>query len=147
MSSKLWRRACPVVLPNASAFPEIIAATGGGRLFDLGRNDRESASALADALEALLANPEEARAMAEKRQRRRARLLHHRETRRERWPTISHDLIGDDAAAEPHCGATRTAPRPQVSLGNALAERSFTSEAGVSTAPLPEAAPKTRSGN
>ena len=56
----------PVVLPKSSAFPEIIAATDGGRLFDLGANDVESAAALADALEALLAHPAEARALGER---------------------------------------------------------------------------------
>ena len=57
----------PVVLPKSSAFPEIIAATDGGRLFELGANDLESASALADALEALLTRPAEARALGERR--------------------------------------------------------------------------------
>ena len=53
----------PVVLPKASAFPEIIEATNGGRLFDLGASEQENAASLADALEALLTNPEEARAL------------------------------------------------------------------------------------
>jgi glycosyltransferase involved in cell wall biosynthesis len=56
----------PVVLPNSSAFPEIIAATDGGRLFKLGANDVESAAALADALAALLTQPAEARTMGER---------------------------------------------------------------------------------
>ena len=55
----------PVVLPNSSAFPEIVAATNGGRLFELGADDHASAAALADALEALLTHPAEARALGE----------------------------------------------------------------------------------
>jgi starch synthase len=51
------------VQPNTAAFPEIIEATGGGRLFEAGVNDRENAERLADALESLLAAPEEARAL------------------------------------------------------------------------------------
>jgi glycosyltransferase involved in cell wall biosynthesis len=47
----------PVVLPRASAFPEIVEATGGGRLFDPGATLEESAERLADALAALLADP------------------------------------------------------------------------------------------
>jgi glycosyltransferase involved in cell wall biosynthesis len=54
----------PVVLPNHAGFPELVSATGGGRLFDLGKNDAENAERLADALEAVLAAPEEARALA-----------------------------------------------------------------------------------
>jgi glycosyltransferase involved in cell wall biosynthesis len=56
----------PVVQPRASAFPEIIAATNAGRLFELGATDTESATNLANALEALLARPEEVRAMGER---------------------------------------------------------------------------------
>jgi len=41
----------PVILPNASAFPEIITATDGGKLFELGANDLQTATTLADALE------------------------------------------------------------------------------------------------
>lgn len=47
----------PVVLPRASAFPEIVEATGGGRLFELGASEAASAERLADALAALLADP------------------------------------------------------------------------------------------
>jgi glycosyltransferase involved in cell wall biosynthesis len=55
----------PVILPNASAFPEIVEATGGGRLFDLGATAAESAGRLAEALESLLAEPMQARALGE----------------------------------------------------------------------------------
>jgi len=55
----------PVVLPNHAAFPELVAATGGGRLFELGATESESAARLAEALENLLANPHQARALAE----------------------------------------------------------------------------------
>jgi len=53
----------PVVLPNTAAFPEIVENSGGGRLFPVGANESESAEHLADALEALLATPEEARTL------------------------------------------------------------------------------------
>ncbi len=53
----------PVVLPRASAFPEIIEATGGGRLFDLDPSESTTAENLAIALEALLLQPAEARAL------------------------------------------------------------------------------------
>jgi glycosyltransferase involved in cell wall biosynthesis len=56
----------PVVLPNSGAFPELVSATEGGRLFELDANATESAERLADALESLLAAPEEARALGEK---------------------------------------------------------------------------------
>jgi glycosyltransferase involved in cell wall biosynthesis len=56
----------PVVLPKSSAFPEIVEATGGGRLFELGADDLKSAAALADALEALLTQPTEARTLGER---------------------------------------------------------------------------------
>lgn len=49
----------PVVQPRAWGFPEIIEATGGGVLFD----PSSGASALADALEDLLRDPERARAL------------------------------------------------------------------------------------
>jgi glycosyltransferase involved in cell wall biosynthesis len=55
----------PVVLPNHAAFPELVAATGGGRLFDLTSTESANAERLADALEALLAAPEDARAFGE----------------------------------------------------------------------------------
>jgi len=55
----------PVVLPNVAAFPELIENTGGGRLFDLGATDAENAERLAEALESLLATPEQARALGE----------------------------------------------------------------------------------
>jgi len=55
----------PVVLPNHAAFPELVAATGGGRLFELGATEPESAGRLAEALENLLAEPREVRALAE----------------------------------------------------------------------------------
>jgi glycosyltransferase involved in cell wall biosynthesis len=48
----------PVVQPNTSAFPEIIAATGGGVLCEPG-----DARSLADGLEELLLNPDRARAL------------------------------------------------------------------------------------
>jgi glycosyltransferase involved in cell wall biosynthesis len=48
----------PVVLPHSGAFPEIIEATDGGLLYQ-----PEKTSALPDALENLLARPEEAHAM------------------------------------------------------------------------------------
>ncbi len=50
----------PVVQPRTAAFPEILAATGGGVLCE--PNDAKS---LADALEELLLNPESARALGE----------------------------------------------------------------------------------
>jgi glycosyltransferase involved in cell wall biosynthesis len=50
----------PVVQPRASAFPELIEATGGGVLCAPG-----SAQALAEALEALLLNPAQAQRLAE----------------------------------------------------------------------------------
>ena len=53
----------PVVLPNHAAFPELVSATGGGRLFEVGATESETAERLADALEAMLAAPEEARAL------------------------------------------------------------------------------------
>ncbi len=46
----------PVVQPETASFPEIIAATGGGILFEPG-----SATALADAWESLLNDPQKAR--------------------------------------------------------------------------------------
>ena len=56
----------PVVQPRASAFPEIIEATGGGVLFDLAENEHASAGNLATALEELLRNPAEARLIGER---------------------------------------------------------------------------------
>jgi glycosyltransferase involved in cell wall biosynthesis len=53
----------PVVLPNHAAFPELVAGTGGGRLFELGATEAESAALLAEALEAMLAAPAETRAL------------------------------------------------------------------------------------
>ena len=50
----------PVVQPRTAAFPEILAATGGGILCEPG-----DAKSLADALEELLVNPERARALGE----------------------------------------------------------------------------------
>ena len=50
----------PVVQPRTAAFPEILAATGGGVLCE--PNDAKS---LADALEELLLNPDRARALGE----------------------------------------------------------------------------------
>jgi glycosyltransferase involved in cell wall biosynthesis len=47
----------PVVLPRASAFPEIVETSGGGVLFNLGATEAESAAHLADALESLLRDP------------------------------------------------------------------------------------------
>ncbi len=47
----------PVVQPMASAFPEIVAATGGGVLFKMGATETESAESLADMLESLLSDP------------------------------------------------------------------------------------------
>lgn len=55
--------AVPVVLPRTAAFPEIVDASGGGRLFEPGANDSETTEHLADALESLLAVPDEARAL------------------------------------------------------------------------------------
>jgi glycosyltransferase involved in cell wall biosynthesis len=48
----------PVVQPDHGGFSELVAATGGGRLFPAGNEE-----ALADAIEALLRTPEQARAM------------------------------------------------------------------------------------
>ncbi|MEP6668917.1 MAG: glycosyltransferase family 4 protein [Chthoniobacter sp.] len=53
----------PVVLPNTAAFPELVESTGGGLLFTLAGNDAGDAERLADALESLLAAPEQARAL------------------------------------------------------------------------------------
>ena len=50
----------PVVQPRHGGFPEIIASTGGGLLCE--PNDAKS---LADGLEQLLQNPEQARALGE----------------------------------------------------------------------------------
>jgi glycosyltransferase involved in cell wall biosynthesis len=50
----------PVVQPGHGGFPELIAATGGGRLYPPGNED-----ALTDAIEALLRAPGQARAMGE----------------------------------------------------------------------------------
>ncbi len=50
----------PVVLPNASAFPEILEATGGGVLYEPTRGETANGQLLATALEALLADREEA---------------------------------------------------------------------------------------
>jgi glycosyltransferase involved in cell wall biosynthesis len=56
----------PVVLPNTAAFPELVSATEGGRLFELEATAAESAERLADALESLLGAPAEARALGER---------------------------------------------------------------------------------
>jgi glycosyltransferase involved in cell wall biosynthesis len=56
----------PVVLPRASAFPEIVEATGGGWLFDLASDEKHSAENLADALEKALSDPVAARAAGER---------------------------------------------------------------------------------
>ncbi len=56
-----WAAGVPVVQPRCAAFPELLEATGGGRLFELG-----NVEALVDAWEALLANPDEARALGER---------------------------------------------------------------------------------
>jgi len=56
----------PVVLPNTAAFPELVSATEGGRLFELEATAAESAERLADALESLLGAPAEARALGAK---------------------------------------------------------------------------------
>lgn len=48
----------PVVQPNHGAFPEVLGATGGGVLFD-----PPTPEALADALEAMLRDPEQAHAL------------------------------------------------------------------------------------
>jgi len=50
----------PVVQPDHGAFSELVAATGGGRLFSA-----RSEEALSDALETVLRSPEQARAMGE----------------------------------------------------------------------------------
>jgi len=50
----------PVVQPRAAAFPEIIAATGGGGLCEPG-----NPKSLAEAIERLLLNPQQARALGE----------------------------------------------------------------------------------
>lgn len=53
----------PVVLPRASAFPEIVQSSGAGALFELGNSESESADNLANALESLLRRREETRAL------------------------------------------------------------------------------------
>jgi glycosyltransferase involved in cell wall biosynthesis len=55
----------PVVMPRASAFPEIVEATGGGVLFEPGASDAAGAASLADALESLLKDPPRARGLGE----------------------------------------------------------------------------------
>ena len=55
----------PVVLPNAAAFPQLVETTGGGHLFELGASDVENAERLATALESLLKEPAQARALGE----------------------------------------------------------------------------------
>jgi len=50
----------PVVQPRASAFPELVGATAGGMLCE-----PDNPASLADALESLLLNPEQARAQGE----------------------------------------------------------------------------------
>jgi glycosyltransferase involved in cell wall biosynthesis len=50
----------PVVQPRTAAFPEIVEATGGGLLCEAG-----SPKSLADAIEELLLNPQQARALGE----------------------------------------------------------------------------------
>ncbi|MGB8167767.1 MAG: glycosyltransferase family 4 protein [Chthoniobacteraceae bacterium] len=53
----------PVVLPNASAFPEIIDETGGGVLYEPTRGETANGQLLAVALEPLLQNRAEAAAL------------------------------------------------------------------------------------
>jgi glycosyltransferase involved in cell wall biosynthesis len=55
-----WAAGVPVVQPDQGGFPELVAATGGGRLYLAGGEE-----ALADALEAMLRTPDQARAMGE----------------------------------------------------------------------------------
>jgi len=50
----------PVVLPRASAFPEIVEATGGGVLYEPTRGETANGQLLATALESLLADREQA---------------------------------------------------------------------------------------
>ena len=50
----------PVVLPKASAFPELIEATGGGVLYEPTRGETANGQLLATALESLLADREQA---------------------------------------------------------------------------------------
>lgn len=52
----------PVVLPNSSAFPEIVEATGGGVLYEPTRGETANGQLLASALESLLADRKEAAA-------------------------------------------------------------------------------------
>lgn len=52
----------PMVLPRASAFPEILQQSGAGDLFELGETEAQSAENLALALEGMLQHPEETRA-------------------------------------------------------------------------------------
>jgi glycosyltransferase involved in cell wall biosynthesis len=58
--------AAPVVLPRASAFPEIVQKTKAGVLFELGETEAQSAKNLAVTLESMLRRPEEAREMGER---------------------------------------------------------------------------------
>ncbi len=55
----------PVVLPELSAFPEIVQQSGGGVLFSPGENERTFAENLAAALMMLLRDPEKCRALGE----------------------------------------------------------------------------------
>jgi glycosyltransferase involved in cell wall biosynthesis len=56
----------PVVLPRASAFPEIVERSGGGVLFELGAKEAASAANLAEALEALLRDPDRVRELGQR---------------------------------------------------------------------------------
>jgi glycosyltransferase involved in cell wall biosynthesis len=55
----------PVVLPELSAFPEIVQASGGGVLFPPGANEQEFVGNLASALKSLLSDGEKRRALGE----------------------------------------------------------------------------------
>ena len=51
----------PVVQPNSGAFPEIVDQTGGGVIYE----PAPGSSALADAIEGLLSNPDRAKQLGE----------------------------------------------------------------------------------
>ena len=81
----------PVVQPRHAAFPELLEATGGGLLYE-----PDNPEALADAIERLLLDPAEAKALGER----------GRQTVRERF-SIEHSAADTAALFEELCGAER----------------------------------------
>ena len=77
----------PVVQPHASSFPEIIATSGGGKLFPPG-----DPIALATAWHELLENPEEFQSLREK-GRHAAGLFYSVEAMRDRFLALAAPLV------------------------------------------------------